>query len=277
MKNKIYKSTIFTSALLLVVSAIPAQAATLGVNFVNGGVAAEAIVAGENTNALNAIVGFTSPTWNNLSIVGAGSIADGRGAGTFSGVGVATYTQLAWASGSRDVVSGDASQKVFRTFMAADNDTTGTYFTGDGIAGSIHLTGLASYMTANSATSYTLTLFFSSDSNNAEFAHASVRSGIAGTPSLTAITDLALLGTVSDTLIGNGQAPINNAATGGGTRAWGSLSGLTADNIVVSVPPRASNSSVRGSFSGFAITAVPEPSTALLGGLGFLALLRRRR
>lgn len=30
-------------------------------------------------------------------------------------------------------------------------------------------------------------------------------------------------------------------------------------------------------FSSHTLTVVPEPSTALLGGLGFLALLRRRR
>lgn len=38
-----------------------------------------------------------------------------------------------------------------------------------------------------------------------------------------------------------------------------------------------SNSSGQGAFNGMQIQLVPEPSTALLGGLGLLCLLRRRR
>ena len=38
-----------------------------------------------------------------------------------------------------------------------------------------------------------------------------------------------------------------------------------------------SNTAVSGTIESFSLTSIPEPSTALLGGLGMLALLRRRR
>jgi len=48
-----------------------------------------------------------------------------------------------------------------------------------------------------------------------------------------------------------------------------------SDLAVSSANPVASSGTSR--FTNFSVTAIPEPTTALLGGLGMLALLRRRR
>lgn len=50
-----------------------------------------------------------------------------------------------------------------------------------------------------------------------------------------------------------------------------------ADESITSVGFAISNAGVSGTLSSFSLTSVPEPSSALLAGLGFLGLLRRRR
>ncbi len=58
----------------------------------------------------------------------------------------------------------------------------------------------------------------------------------------------------------------------------GTLAGLTADSITIAMPKNPGVDGIRSSLAGFSITAVPEPSVSLmLGGLGVLGLLRRRR
>lgn len=51
----------------------------------------------------------------------------------------------------------------------------------------------------------------------------------------------------------------------------------SSQNLVVSFSPAAPNVNASFHVSGFSVHVIPEPSTALLGGLGLLALLRRRR
>lgn len=250
--------------------------AILAVNFSHGDFpSSTGIGSGESTEALDAVADLDSPSWYNLAVSGSGSIANGRSSATFDGVGVSVYAANGFAAGSQNVVLGDASQQVFRYYLD-DGDGGNGYFNGDGIGASIHLTGLQDFLAANSATSYRLTLFFNGDATANDFPDASVREGIAGTPSATAISSLNLIGSVEDTFLGNGQAPLDNLAAGGGTRAWGDLSGLTADNLVISMPSWSSGSP-RASISGFTLTPVPEPSIAILASLGVLGLFRRRR
>jgi hypothetical protein len=93
-------------------------------------------------------------------------------------------------------------------------------------------------------------------------------SGLTGTAYLDQIStgsDGAVPALVEDT----------NLAQDGATEGnWIRISGLTPDgsgNLAFSMGGRNS------AFNGFQLVQVPEPSAALLGGLGVLALLRRRR
>lgn len=252
-------------------------AASLAVNFSNGGVADTEVGSGENTAALNTAVGLVNPTWYNVPITGTGSIANGKGSGTFSSIGVSAYSANYWKGGSWAASGSDASQQVFNIYLDDGNGSDGdnTYFNGDGIGASIHLTNIAQYLAANNATSYTLTLFYSTDTSSSSFRTTTVYSGVAGTPSATAITSLTSLGTVTATVAGDGKYPISGVGTvSGGTRGYGTLANLTADNLVITMP---STGGGRGSIAGFAITTVPEPSSLALSLLGTLGLLRRRR
>jgi len=55
------------------------------------------------------------------------------------------------------------------------------------------------------------------------------------------------------------------------------LSGISSAQYIALEIMTAHTTNGRVGFDEAAITAIPEPSAALLGGLGFLALLRRRR
>lgn len=80
------------------------------------------------------------------------------------------------------------------------------------------------------------------------------------------------------------------AGSGNWTVTW--LAKLTTDTSYTTVRPLAdalneanytsvgfafSSATVDGTLQSFSLTQIPEPSAALLGGLGLLAMLRRRR
>ena len=253
------------------------SAATVGIDFVHGDFLDNTgIQLSENTATLNAAANLSSPTWQNIAINGAGAIANGSGSLTFAGISVSAFSANAWAAGSESLSGdNDASQQVFRVYLD-DGEGGNSYFNGDSIGASIHITGIQSFLTSVGASDYRLTVFYSSDSAGNTFPGATVRQGTPAAPSATAISDLPLLGLTNVSFLGNGQAP--NPAAGGsteGARAWGELSGLTSSDITISLPNGTGGN--RASIAGFAITAVPEPTTAVLGGLGLLAVLRRRR
>ncbi len=53
--------------------------------------------------------------------------------------------------------------------------------------------------------------------------------------------------------------------------------GDVIDKNITSVGFGKSNTGITGTITSFSLTSVPEPSTALLGGLGGMLLLHRRR
>lgn len=270
------KKTLLLTALM----AGTVHAATVAFNFAHGDFsAATSIGAGENTAALDAVASLDTPAWITTNITGTGGTTNGQ---TFSASGVSgtLYASGSWQAGSEGVTAGnDASQQVFRIY-ADDSDGGGSYFNGDSIGVSVHLTGLSAYLTANSATAYKVSLFYNTDSTSASFGDATFYSGTADLPSATAITGLTSLGTASATVLGNGTQPVPTGAqtNTGGTRGYAVSSDMTADDLVIALADRDGTSSTRHTLAGFAITTVvPEPSTGLLGLFGGMAALLRRR
>ncbi len=68
-------------------------------------------------------------------------------------------------------------------------------------------------------------------------------------------------------------------STGGATGVSPNINGFTFDSVAFLIGGSTSGSwnNVNATFSNIDVTFVPEPSAALLGGLGMLALMRRRR
>lgn len=252
---------------------ISASAATLAVNFYDAVYTGNTgIQSTENTNALNTAVGISDVTWYNQAINPDASVGrvSGRGSGIYTSVTVNSYSANVWYGGNEGVTVSDASQQVFRAYLDDGAGANG-YAANDGIGASIHISGISQYLTANNATSYILTMFFSSDTSNNTFTGATVRSGAAS--GTTAISSLPVLGTTSTVLLGDGAAPTGTGS--GGTRAYGVLGGLVEDAITISMPN--GTGTTRQSVAGFAITAVPEPNGTSLAGLALGAYVLRRR
>ncbi len=245
---------------------------SLAVNFSNSTIASTAVLATENTNALKTAVAVNGPiVWNNQAIddAGNGPLVTGRGNGVYSGVTATSFSSVPWIRGSSSVSSSDASQRAFRYYLD-DGDGGGGYFNGDSIGASIHLSGLAQFLTTNRATNYTLTLLFNADIAGASPFHpATVRSGIPSTPSSTAISSLPFIGTINPTLLGDGRQPLPTVGTDtGGQRGWGRLIGLTANDITISLP--VSGGGKRGSVSGFILTPMNGPLALTPQGNGYV-------
>ena len=88
----------------------------------------------------------------------------------------------------------------------------------------------------------------------------------------TTVYDFATLGSAS---ISGSNAVLTQTTSMGGSNPganYAIFSGLTGATKTVSV-----NIPSFGGIAGFQVVAVPEPSAALLGGLGLFGLLRRRR
>ncbi len=225
---------------------------SLAVNFSNGDTGASTVAPGQDTDALNAATGLMGPvTWHNQAIAGAGALANGRGSGSYSGVNVLSFSANAWQVGANNLAGDDASQRVFHTYLD-DGEGGNGFFNGDGVGASIHVSGITQYLLENGAQSYALTLYFNRDVGNTIFRPATIRQSVPIVPSAGAIPSLPLLGTITATLLGNGQQPL--PVLGGateGTRGWGEVRNLTADAITISLPSWGAG---RGTIAGFAIT-----------------------
>lgn len=156
------------------------------------------------------------------------------------------------------------------------SSTGGTRNTGFSIGNS--LTDVSTWA-SNSPTSFPSDFFMGYDSTGTK--EVKIRLGGAGTYAFNTPIDLDAGGTLSARFFGfsnfnstttvNYEAFINGGtAVATGTFAWSG----TNENYINLFSNFTSNS---GRLDNFSVATIPEPSAALLGSLGLLALLRRRR
>lgn len=172
--------------------------------------------------------------------------------------------------------------------------------------GSASLIGTATSTVGNGANAETLSLWSTTTPNgsldNPDSTTWSRPVDITGAVDISGLTEGSLymffgarVGTgdtyeVSFTLSGSGQTPVSLVETGINSTSQGGTSNNTwfvyradfadaadYDTLTFFYDKESDNNSARSRFGGVVLTGIPEPSAVLLGGLGFLALLRRRR
>lgn len=114
-----------------------------------------------------------------------------------------------------------------------------------------------------------------------QVAHYNLAGGAGNFNSTNTVEDTTAPSTIRITLdtiggTGNWAATYYVGDGAGGFNSIGSVAGLGAVDIE-SVGIGVYNRDQIANFQSFELSVIPEPSAALLGGLGFLALLRRRR
>ena len=194
-------------------------------------------------------------TWTDLvGTVGSAVSLNGTPATLDYQAGLSYPNNLYQAAGS---VTGSGAPNsglsVFRNYLN-DNGTTLT------------LNGLNSWLAAEGATGYTVTLYL--NSNQGSGFHTPTVAGV----SLT----VPILG--NGRWDGSAEDPNGDSAVG--IRGQASTGVLTGDSVTIFLPQWNANGAgeaERGGLAALVITAVPEPATASLSALGMLMLLRRRR
>lgn len=241
-------------------------ASIIGVNFNNGD------TAGAQAD------GNFGATWTNVNTVtGSGLAVNGTGSVAMNWAASNFWNAGSWTSTS---VGGAFNTPIgmMRVYLDDGDGPAGGApgslgsVNGDGIGVTINLTGMSAWLASEGATGYTIQAYFSTDTDSATFRPISVRDGNTVTSSI--------LETITPTVQGNGLWDGTIVDVGGngsgGTRGNAVFStAFTQDAITLTVESVSGSS--RGTLAGFVITAIPEPAAALLGTLGLLGILRRRR
>lgn len=224
-----------------VFSALPAAAATLMVNF--------------SSVASNDITSVQATTLG-LDFANVQNVRTGTGAAG----GTTASISLGGITGS--VVYADYWQSSMLTNLGQPYATVvgGRQIGATGNQAVISLTGFSAWMTANSYTGYQVLVYYAGQTLGSE--------NLATTPNTVSFTTGS--GTVSD-VIAVGAHGTSSAIQWSGT---GTLQSFTDDTLTIT--SKYIDNQPHG-IAAIRIIGVPEPSAALLGGIGLLCLGRRRR
>jgi hypothetical protein len=163
-----------------------------------------------------------------------------------------------WNAGLED----NNEQGLYRQYL---DDGDGA--TADGIGVSVTITGLSAWLLEEGMTAYQIRAYSSTDTDGATFHTIDIRDGVT--------LSGAILATISPAVLGAGDFPTGSGGTWQPRGYGDSSTALSADSITLTIPVNGGN--VRGTLAALKITAIPEPSTTLLGGLGLLGMLVSRR
>lgn len=251
------------AALAFGVTQMAHSATVWNINIGNTGAAAAIIGTGDNfigaatENTLNS-------TWNNLNVPH-NSTQNFTSTNLVISTGAASTLDFNITTAATQFNTGDnvlavGSAKIFRSWVKADGNTLPITVT------------FSDLPTVGVGQSYSLVIysdwFFGTASGVSNMPITqTVGTGLTGTFNFNRTID-----TANDQVgaLAQDSDPANVAATANFAR----LDGLTpsaGNELAFSMTP------LNGPMNGFQLILVPEPSAALLGGLGFLALLRRRR
>lgn len=205
--------------------------------------------------------GFTS--WTDSWLALEGNYGNTTSGNDVSVVGT-SHVKMRWNSSNiwNAGEENNNEQGLYRQYL---DDGDGS--TPDGIGVSVTITGLSAWLSAEGMTSYQIRAYSSTDSDNASFHTIDLRDGV--------LLSSAILATISPTVLGAGDFPSGSGGTWQPRGYGDSIDTLTADSITLTIPVR--DGDARGSLAALKLTAVPEPSSALLGGFSLLGLLIRRR
>jgi hypothetical protein len=275
----------FACAAGLLVATTTASAQSIGANFVNnggGGVQngpADALVAGEVAGA----PGYGQANWNNLGRWGGlTNLNDETGAA--SGVNFAWDANNVWNDGAG---TADANAKLMHGYLDSNGAanvapvTPYNFFPTAANDPHVYVNGLAAWLAARGATSYSVVVYADGDGTNGRVGEYWLQE--ASGSDLGALTvggDLTPHLFNNDTANYTGTFDLlsssSTALVGADSGNYMVFTGLTADSFLLRTNEPA-GPTLRTAINAVQIVAVPEPASLGVLGLAALSLLSRRR
>ncbi|BCU75758.1 hypothetical protein [Luteolibacter sp. LG18] len=216
------------------------------------------------SGATSLLINFSSASGNDMTIgqantLGADALQNVR-TGTTNAAGTTATISLDGVTGSATYADYFQASQLANLGQPYATFIGGAQIGSTGNEAAVSISGLNAWMTANNFTGYQVTLYYAGRSLASE--------NLASTSQ--AVTFVTSSGTSYDTVSVLAHGTPSNTTFWSGT---GAVQNFNSDTLSISVKYLSQQSGL----AAIKITGVPEPSAALLGGLGALALLRRRR